>query len=43
MHHLAGIGGIAVEATRRVNRGVECLGQDEEEVEVMFVRVHGLG
>ena len=35
------IGGSEVESKRRVHRGVERVGQDE--AEVMYVWVHGLG
>ena len=39
--YLSGVGGSEVESKGRVHQGVERVGQDE--VEVMFVRVHGLG
>ena len=41
--HLSDVGGIEVEVTRRINRGVECVGQDEEEAEVIDGRVQGGG
>eukprot|EP00580_Thalassiosira_gravida_P001003 CAMPEP_0201598966 /NCGR_PEP_ID=MMETSP0492-20130828/608_1 /ASSEMBLY_ACC=CAM_ASM_000837 /TAXON_ID=420259 /ORGANISM="Thalassiosira gravida, Strain GMp14c1" /LENGTH=62 /DNA_ID=CAMNT_0048061475 /DNA_START=306 /DNA_END=494 /DNA_ORIENTATION=+ len=41
--HSPGVGGIEVDATRHVHRGAERLGQDEDEVEVMDGRIHGVG
>jgi len=39
--HSSGVGEIEVETKRQVHGGVECLGRDEEEVEVMDGQVHG--
>ena len=37
------LGGSEVGSTMRVHQGVERVGQDEEEADVMYVWVHGLG